>query len=142
MTEFFEKWKQVISEKAKVVSEKTGEVVEVVASKTGDVVEVVANKTEQAMEVQKIKSQIHVMERNNDRDYKDIGKMIYHKFKKDEEVEEQYMELCEAIAEREACIENSKAEIAKIKGLDVCPSCDAPLEVGAKFCPKCGTEIE
>lgn len=139
---FFENWKKIITEKAGEVSKKTGEVVEVVANKTGEVVEVVANKTEQTIEVQKIKSQIHVMERSNDRDFKDIGKMIYHKYKKGEDVEEQYKELCEAIAERETCIETSKAEIAKIKGLDVCPNCDAPLAVGAKYCQKCGTEIK
>lgn len=138
----FEEWKAVIVEKAGKVSKKTGEVVEVVANKTGEVVEVVANKTEQTIEVQKIKSQIHVMRRSNDRDFKDIGKMIYHKYKKGEEVEEQYKELCEAIEERENCIVEAKAEIAKIKGLDVCPNCEAPLAVGAKYCQKCGTEIQ
>lgn len=138
----FEEWKSVIVEKASKVTKKTGEVVEVVASKTGEVVEVVANKTEQTIEVQKIKSQIHVMRRSNDRDFRDIGKMIYHKYKKGEEVAEQYKELCEAIEEREVCIEQSKAEIAKIKGLDVCPNCEAPLAVGAKYCQKCGTEIQ
>ena len=66
-------WKDL----GKIVSEKA----EVVAKKTGEVADVVVKKTEQTVEVQKIKSQIHVMQRNNDRDYKDIGKMIYDKFK-------------------------------------------------------------
>ena len=126
----FENWKKVISEKAEEVSKKTGEVVEVVA-----------NKTEQTIEVQKIKNQIHVMRRSNDRDLKDIGKMIYLKYKKGEEVDEQYRELCETIAERDNCIEKSKADIAKIKGEDVCPKCEAVLATGAKYCQKCGTEI-
>ena len=142
MAEFFDKWKRIISEKVEEVSKKTGEIAEVVVDKAGDVVTVVANKTEQTVEVQKIKSQIHVMERNNERDFTHIGKMIYHKFKKGEDIDAQYAELCEVIAEREACIEESKAEIAKIKGNDVCPNCDAHLENGAKFFSKCGTQID
>ena len=54
---------------------------EVVSKKTGEVVDVVAKKTEQTVEIQKIRGQISTMERNNERDYKDIGKMIYNKFK-------------------------------------------------------------
>ena len=122
---------KIISKKAKVVTKKTGEVVDVVAK-----------KTEQTVEVQKLKSQIHVMERSNDRDYKDIGKMIYDRFKKGEIVEEAMVELCEAIAEREESIEKTKREIAQIKGFDVCPSCDSHLEPNMKFCPKCGAQVD
>ena len=131
MKDFFDNLGKVITEKAEVVSKKAGEVVEVVA-----------DKTEQTIEVTKIKSQINVMERNNERDFKDIGKMIYEKFKNGEEVDDQYMELCEAIAAREENIQKSKEEIAKIKGLDVCPECGAHLDARAQFCPKCGAKVE
>lgn len=119
MAKFVDKWKDALADAVKVVSEKGSEVVEVVANKTGDVVEVVVNKTEQTVEVQKIKSQVRVMKRNNDRDLKDIGKMIYHKYKDGEEIDEQYIELCEAIAERENSIHKSEDEIARIKGEDL-----------------------
>ena len=66
MANFFQDLGKIKSEKA-----------EVVAKKTGEVADVVVKKTEQTVEVQKIKSQISVMQRNNDRDYRDIGKMIY-----------------------------------------------------------------
>ena len=141
MVNFMDKWKDVITETAKIVSEKGGEVVGAVANKTGDVVEVVINKTEQTVEIQKIKSQVRVMKRNNDRDFKDIGKMIYHKYKKGEEIDEQYVELCESIEEREGCIEKSQVEIAKIKGETVCPNCNTPLADGASYCQKCGMEL-
>lgn len=142
MVKFVDKWKDALVDAAKVVSEKGSEVVGVVANKTGDVVEVVVNKTEQTLEVQKIKSQVRVMKRNNDRDLRDIGKMIYHKYKEGEEIDEQYAELCEAIAERESSIENSMVEIAKIKGEAVCPNCNASLADGAEYCQKCGAELE
>jgi len=130
MTNFFQDLGKIISEKA-----------EVVAKKTGEVADVVAKRTEQTVEVQKIKAQIHTMERNNDRDYKDIGKMIYDKFKNGEGADAEYIELCDAIAEREASIAKAKEEIAKIKGLDVCPECDSHIEPDAKFCPKCGVAV-
>ena len=149
MADFFGKLKgtlenlgKTISEKADVVSKKTGEVVDVVSKKTGEVVDVVTKKTEQTVEVQKLKSQIHLMERNNDRDYKDIGKMIYDRFKKGEEVDTAFTELCEAIAERDNTIAEAKQEIAKLKGLDVCPNCAAHVEQDVKFCPKCGAKID
>lgn len=130
MANFFRDLGKIISEKAEVVTKKTGEVVDVVAK-----------KTEQTVEIQKIKSQIHVMERSNDRDYKDIGKMIYDKFKNGEGADAEYIELCDAIAEREASIAKAKEEIAKIKGLDVCPECESHIEPDATFCPKCGAKV-
>ena len=104
MTEVFEKWGKVISETARDVTEKTGEVVEAVA-----------NKTEQLLEEQKLKRQIRTMERNCMRDFKDIGKILYYKHKKGEAIDPQCIELCETIAEREAAIEELKAEIEKLK---------------------------
>ena len=140
MKEFFENLGKVVVEKAGEVSKKTGEVAEVVAKKTGEVVEVVAKKTEQTVEVQKLKSQISLMERNNERDYKDIGKIVYDKFKKGEEVGETFAELCEAIAAREASIGELKVEIAEVKGLDVCSKCGGHIEPSAQYCPKCGAK--
>ena len=60
------------------------EVADVVAKKTGEVADVVAKKTEQTVELTKLKNQIRTMERNNERDFTDIGKMIYESYKKGE----------------------------------------------------------
>lgn len=131
MAQFFENLKKIISEKAEVVSKKTGEVVDVVAK-----------KTEQTVEVTKIRSQISTMERNNERDYKDIGKMIFERYKKGEVVDAEFIELCESISEREDSIRKSKEEIAGLKGLEICPKCGAHLEEGTNFCPKCGAKLD
>lgn len=130
MSGFFENLKQVLSEKAEVVSKKTGEVVDVVTK-----------KTEQTLEVTKIKSQISTMERNNERDFKDIGKMIYERYNKGEVIDADFIELCEAISERDESIRKAKEEIAGLKGLEVCPNCDAHLDEGANFCPNCGAKM-
>ena len=104
MEEVFEKWGKIISTTAKEVTEKTGEVVEIVVE-----------KTEQLVEEQKVKSQIRTMERNCVRDFKDIGKILYYKYKNGEEIDPQCVELCETIAEREAYIQELKETLAKEK---------------------------
>ena len=118
------------------------ETAELVAKKTGEVADVVAKKTEQTVEVTKIKNQIRTMEKNNERDLLDMGKMIYESFKKNEEVCDCFKELCEAIKEREDAIEKMNEEVAELKGKGVCPDCKAHVDPNASFCAKCGTKLE
>ncbi len=127
MADFFGNLKENLESLGKTISEKA---------------EVVSKKTEEAVEVQKIKSQIRVMERNNERDFQDIGKIIYDQFKKGKVVDSEFVELCEAIEDREASIDEYKKQVAEIKGLDVCPNCKEHVEPSVVFCPKCGVKIE
>lgn len=138
MANFFEDFKGNLESLGKTISEKAG----VVAKKTEEAVEVVAKKTEETVEVQKVKSQIRVMERNNDRDLQDIGKMVYERYQKGLEVDAEFLELCEAISERDESIEEQKKQVAKIRGLDVCPSCKSHVEANTVYCPKCGVKID
>ena len=126
----------------KIISKKAGKAVDVVTQKAGEAVDVISKKAEETVEITKIKSQIGTMERNNERDYKDIGKMIYERYKKGEVVDGEFIELCEAISEREDSIRKAKEEIANLKGLEVCPKCDAHVEAGINFCPKCGAKMD
>ena len=107
-----------------------------------DKAEAVSKKTKEEVEVQKIKSQVRGMERSNERDFQDIGKMIYDKFVKGEVVDTAFVELCEAIQGREAAIEEAAKKIADLKGLDVCPNCKEHVAADVVFCPKCGTKME
>lgn len=125
----------------KIISKKAGKAVDVVTQKAGEAVDVISKKAEETVEITKIKSQIGTMERNNERDYKDIGKMIYERYKQGEVVDGDFIEFCEAISEREDSICKAKEEIANLKGLEVCPKCDAHVEAGVHFCPKCGANL-
>ena len=107
-----------------------------------DTAEAVSKKTKEEVEVQKIKSQVRGMERSNERDFQDIGKMIYDKFKKGEVVDTVFIELCEAIEGREQAIEEAGKKVAELKGLDVCPNCKEHVNADVVFCPKCGTKME
>lgn len=107
-----------------------------------DTAEVVSKKTKDEVEVQKIKSQIRGMERSNERDFQDIGKMIYEKFKNGDVIDTAFVELCEAIAGREEAVEAAHKQIADLKGLDVCQNCKEHVSAEVVFCPKCGTKVE
>ena len=82
-----------------------------------DVATDLGKKTEDTLEIQKIKSDIRGLKRANDRDFRDIGLMIYEKYEKGEEMEESYREICEAISKREDDIERQEEEIVRIKGV-------------------------
>ena len=77
--------------------------------------ELVAFKTEETVEIQKIKKKICGLRRNNKKDYQEIGRLVYEKFAEDGDVDEEFLELCEQIAERKATIEEYKEEIEQIR---------------------------
>ncbi len=138
MADFFGNLKGNLENLGKTISEKA----EVVAKKTEEAVEVVAKKTEETVEVQKVKSQIRVLERSNERDFQDIGKIVYERYQKGRVIDTEFVDLCEAISTREDSIERYKKQVAEIKGLDVCPNCKEHVEADVVFCPKCGAKIE
>nr|WP_288722456.1 hypothetical protein [uncultured Sellimonas sp.] len=78
--------------------------------------DIVGKKTTEILDTEKFKSQIRTLERANERDYIDIGKKIYEKFRENEIKDMDCVELCEAIEKREESIADIQKEIAKIKG--------------------------
>ncbi len=73
-------------------------------------------KTEDTLEIQKLKSDIRSLNRGNERDYMDIGKIIYEKYQNGEVMDGDISALCEAIDKREKQAEDLRGEIARIKG--------------------------
>ncbi|MCI9382476.1 MAG: hypothetical protein HFG88_16015 [Dorea sp.] len=75
----------------------------------------ISKKAEETFEVQKIKGDIRSLKRANERDMKDIGRMVYEKFRKGEVDDTEYIALCEQIEKREEEIESQEEQIVKIK---------------------------
>ena len=73
---------------------------EELGKKISDVAEDFGKKTEDTLEVQRIKSQIRSLDRANERDYIEIGKKIYEKFKSGEVADLEYISLCESIEKK------------------------------------------
>lgn len=72
-------------------------------------------KAGDTIEVQKIKSQIRSLRRANEKDFMDIGRMVYEKFQDGELSGTDYITICEAIEKREEEIEQKEVEIEKFK---------------------------
>lgn len=71
--------------------------------------------TSDAVEVQKLKSQIRTLVRSNERDFTDIGKMVYKLFRDGKIVDESFIGLCEELEKRDEMIEAYEKEISRIK---------------------------
>lgn len=80
-------------------------------------VDELGKKAEDTLEVQKIKNQIRGWKRENDRDYIDMGKILYERFQNDEELDEKLVRFCEEIQKRDEHIEECIAQIERIKDL-------------------------
>ena len=65
--------------------------------------------------MQRIISQIRSLDRANERDYIEIGKKIYEKFKAGEVADLEYIALCESIEKREEEAVQCQEEIRKIQ---------------------------
>lgn len=80
-----------------------------------DTAEVVAMKAEETVEVQKLKAKICGLRRDNSKDFQKIGRLVYERFTKEDEVDGAFLELCQAIYERKATIAEYQETIEKIR---------------------------
>ena len=74
-------------------------------------------KAEDTLEIQKRKSDIRFLGRAHDRDYMDIGKIIFEKYRNGEVVDADMAALCEAIDQRNEEVTKIQAEIDRINGV-------------------------
>lgn len=86
------------------------------SKKLGETMEDLEEKAKDTIEVQKIKSQVNTLKRANERDFTDIGKIIYERFEKGEVVDAEFLSFCKGIEKREDKIKECEQEISRIKG--------------------------
>lgn len=113
-----------------------------ISKKLGETADTVSAKASEVVELQKIKNQIRTMERNNDNDYIEIGKLIYEKFKAGEEVEETQKGFCEAIEARKDSIAEYVTKMEVMRGDAPCEICGKIVSKGMAYCPYCGAKAE
>lgn len=83
--------------------------------KITEVADDLGRKAGDTIETQKIKSQIRSLKRANEKDYMDIGRMVYEKFHDGELSGTDYITICEAIERRDEEIESKEAELDRFK---------------------------
>ncbi len=91
------------------------EIFEDIVDGISDAAETVGKRVDEVIETQKVKSKIRALEKNNRRDFRDLGRMLYEKYKSGEVIDGDYLELCEVIEERENEIAAREAELENIK---------------------------
>ena len=112
------------------------------SKKITETVDVVGKKTNEMVEVQKLRSQISSLEKNIDKNYILLGKMMFDKYQDGEPLSDEAKAYCEEITGSAVLIEEYKAEIAEIKGLRTCAGCGEAVANNVVFCPKCGRRVE
>ncbi len=76
--------------------------------------------------------------------YAEIGKKIYEKHIREEniDIKSELIEECSKIDAYAKEIEDMNMELLSLKDLRVCKSCAAEISINSKFCPKCGAVQE
>ncbi len=113
-----------------------------ISSTLSETAESVGKKTEEVMSVQKLKSQIRTLERGNERDFMDLGKMLFEKYKNGDEISGEFVAICEEVGKRNHVIAAYEKKLSHIKGEGMCKNCQATLPKGAAYCPVCGEKVE
>ncbi|WP_122643475.1 zinc-ribbon domain-containing protein [Luxibacter massiliensis] len=109
--------------------------------KIGETAETVTNRASEAVEVQRIRNQIRSLERGNERDYMDLGRIVYRYYKDGGDVGEEAESYCQAVKDRKETILEYEKEAAEIKGNTRCKDCGQSVAKDMVYCPYCGTKV-
>ena len=120
--EFFDKLGKKASEAYKITADKTGKI---------------AKETKMKFKIGELRSQINDI-------YEEIGKKVYEKHVKKEEIsmENDLEEECTKIDVLSDEIESLLKQCLELKDKKQCPKCFKEIEKDAKFCPSCGAKQE
>lgn len=78
-------------------------------------VDTVSRKTGEVVEITKLKNQVYNLEREIKRDYARIGMLVYARYAESGDTDEDFLSLCEEIAEKEALKTEYEGEISELK---------------------------
>lgn len=109
--------------------------------RAADVAQVTGKKVEEVYGVTRIKLQIADKQSAVRTLYRELGEIVYENSKKEEtDIEAVEDKIAEIDLALEA-IEELKASERKLKKTVACPECNADVDEGANFCPKCGSNM-
>ena len=102
-----------------------------------------AEKTGKLAKEAKLRMKINENKSNINELYKEIGKKVYEKHVREEnidiktELEEECTKIDVLSAELETCLNS----ILELKDKKQCENCHAEIDLNCDFCPKCGTKL-
>jgi len=112
--------------------------------KASETYKVTAEKTSKIAKEAKLKMKMNENKSNIDDIYKEIGKKVYEKHVRQENIniKEDLEEECTKIDVLSAEIESIQKECMALKDKKQCENCHAEIEKNAVYCPKCGAKQE
>lgn len=118
--DFFNKLGNIASDTYKKTSEKTTKI---------------AKETKTKLKISDNKSKIKDL-------YEEIGKLIYQKHVREEEIaiDDDISSHCKEIDELSKEIENYQSEILAMREKKICTNCNAEIEKSSNYCANCGAE--
>lgn len=104
-----------------------------IGKKTTQTTNKIAKETKLKMKISENKGKISDI-------YQEIGKKIYEKHVREENIviKEEILEECSKLDELCKEIEEAKKEILRLNKKRMCPKCYAEINIEDQFCPKCG----
>lgn len=113
-----------------------------ITKKVTETAKVAAKKSGEMVELTKLKMNISSEEDKIEKEYAQMGKIVFEAFERGEKVGDEFEAHCEKIVSYRENIKAMKDQILKLKNIKVCPECGGEVESEALFCPKCGTKQE
>ncbi len=104
-------------------------------------VDTVGKKTDEFVEIQKIRTRQHALEDQIEKNYQDIGLIIYNRYLNGEAFDENLAGICKDITDLEKEIADCREDVANKRGRIVCPACGASVPKDAAFCMRCGAAM-
>lgn len=103
-----------------------------------------AEKTNKLTKEIKLKSAINDCKDKIDEIYKEIGKKVYEKHIREEniDIKSELLEECSKIDAYATEINDMQKEMLSLKNIKVCPACGAQIKDESKFCPSCGEKCQ
>lgn len=84
-------------------------------------------KTDEFVEIQKIRTRQHALEDQIEKNYQDIGQIIYNRYLNGEAFDENLAGICKDITDLEKEIADCREDVANKRGRIVCPACGASV---------------
>jgi ribosomal protein L40E len=111
------------------------------SKKTTEAYQSAKDKTTKISGELKLKGKISENKEKINKEYQEIGKIVYEKMKSGEDAsKEDITPKCEEIERLKEEIEKAEVEILALKDIKKCADCGAELALTAEFCSKCGSK--
>ncbi len=116
------------------------DIMDKIGQATSNTCKITVTKTSKMAQRAKLKMYINQCKNQIEEDYRAIGKKVYEKHVREENIDisKDLYEECERIDELSKKIENSIEHILILKNMKKCPQCYAEIMIDYNFCPNCG----